>query len=94
MFDTGDAMRHNGSMIERYTGAVRFDLNNEGQWVSYERHAERMTKTLGALKMVIQRITNGNSIFSALDCEQIDNAFYEYCDEIPGMYPIEGVKEE
>ena len=80
-------------MIERYTGAARFTLNNDGQWVSYEAHERRMRDLLGAVKVVVGH-WKGDEITTAVlltidEREKIENAFYNYCAEIPGMTPEE-----
>lgn len=74
-------------MIERYSGAGRFTANNDGQWVSYGQHEERMRELLSAVKILFT--ARGRDLTSD-EVEQIENAFYSYCDEIPGM--IEGAE--
>ena len=73
-------------MIERYTGKAAFTLNNDGQWVSYEQHRIRMRAMLEALKLAMTYKTS----FAAIDYEVIENAFFLYCEEIPGMGEGEG----
>ena len=74
-------------MIERYSGSARFELNNTGQWVSYGQHEQRMRELLSAVKILI---TARGRDFTSDEVEQMENAFYSYVDEIPGM--IEGAE--
>jgi hypothetical protein len=75
-------------MIERYSGAGRFTVNNDGQWVSYEKHLSRMKQLMEAIQMVRKRDESGD-FFNQTERDTLDNAFYAYCDEV-GM----GAEEE